>query len=207
MTNELQTFVKEALEKNIPRLEIRRALLAAGWQEEQVTAALALYAEVDFPIAVPRYRPYFSARETFMYLLLFVCLYISAFNFGALVFNFINRWIPDLQNYGMTDVTAVRMSVASLIVAFPLYLGLTSIMTRAITRDSEKKSSKIRKWLTYLTLFVAAGVIIGDLITLLFNLLGGELTLRFLLKVLTVFIIAGMIFGYYLWDLRKEEKE
>ncbi len=207
MTNELQTFVKEALEKNIPRLEIRRALLAAGWQEEQVTAALALYAEVDFPIAVPRYRPYFSARETFMYLLLFVCLYISAFNFGALVFNFINRWIPDLQNYGMTDVTAVRMSVASLIVAFPLYLWLTSIMTRAITRDSEKKSSKIRKWLTYLTLFVAAGVIIGDLITLLFNLLGGELTLRFLLKVLTVFIIAGMIFGYYLWDLRKEEKE
>ncbi len=207
MTNELQSFVKDALERKIPRHDIHHALLAAGWQEDQIAAALGLYADVDFPIAVPRYKPYFSARETFMYLLLFVCLYISAFNFGALLFNFINRWLPDLQNYGATDVTGVRMSVASLIVAFPLYLWLTSIMMTAIRKDSEKKSSKIRKWLTYLTLFVAAGVIIGDLITLLFNLLGGELTLRFLLKVLTVLVIALLIFGYYLWDLRKEEKE
>jgi hypothetical protein len=207
MTNELQMFVREALERKIPRPDIRKALLAAGWQDDQVTSALKAYAEVDFPIAVPRYKPYFSARETFIYLLLFVCLYISAFNFGALLFNFINRWLPDLQNYGTTDVNGVRMSVASLVVAFPLYLWLTSIMLKAIRQDSEKKSSKIRKWLTYLTLFIAASIIIGDLITLLFNLLGGELTLRFMLKVLTVLVIAGLIFGYYLWDLRKEEKE
>ena len=207
MTNELQTFVKDALERRIPRHDIHHVLLSAGWQEDQIAAALGLYADVDFPIAVPRYKPYFSARETFMYLLLFVCLYISAFNFGALLFNFINRWLPDLQNYGMADVSGIRMSVASLIVAFPLYLWLTSIMLGAIRKNSENKSSKIRKWLTYLTLFVAAGVIIGDLITLLYNLLGGELTLRFMLKVLTVLVIALLIFGYYLWDLRKEEKE
>jgi hypothetical protein len=59
--------------------------------------------------------------------------------------------------------------------------------------------------LTYITLFVAAGVLIGDLISLVFNFLGGELTVRFVLKVLTVGVIAGTIFGHYLWDLRKEE--
>ena len=80
-------------------------------------------------------------------------------------------------------------------------------MTKDMQRNAEKKSSKIRKWLTYITLFITAGVIIGDLITLIFNLLGGELTLRFILKVLTVLLIAGIIFGYYLWDLKKEEKE
>jgi hypothetical protein len=37
--------------------------------------------------------------------------------------------------------------------------------------------------------------------------LGGELTVRFLLKVITVGIIAGAVFGHYLWDLRKEERE
>jgi hypothetical protein len=38
-------------------------------------------------------------------------------------------------------------------------------------------------------------------------LLGGELTIRFFLKVLTIAVIAGTIFGYYLWDLRREEEE
>ena len=58
-----------------------------------------------------------------------------------------------------------------------------------------------------LTLFVAAVVLIVDMITLVNNVLGGELTLRFLLKVLVAALIAGSIFGYYLWDLRKEEQE
>jgi hypothetical protein len=207
MTNDIQSFVRESLSRKISRNDIRKALHEANWQDDEIETALGAYADVDFPVPVPRRRPYLSAREAFIYLLLFVCLYLSAYNFGSLLFNFINRWIPDLQNYGNTDVNGVRMSVASLIVAFPLYLWLTSIMLKAIRKDSEKKSSKIRKWLTYITLFVAAGVIIGDLITLLFNLLGGELTLRFMLKVLTVLLIAGLIFGYYLWDLRKEEKE
>jgi hypothetical protein len=70
-----------------------------------------------------------------------------------------------------------------------------------------KRLSTIRRWLTYLTLFIAAGVLIGDLITLVYNLLGGELTVRFVLKVITVAAIAGTAFGYYLWDLRREERE
>ena len=67
--------------------------------------------------------------------------------------------------------------------------------------------SAVRRWLTYLTLFVAAAVLVGDMIALVYNLLGGELTLRFVLKVLVAAVIAGTIFGYYLMDLRREEKE
>ena len=47
----------------------------------------------------------------------------------------------------------------------------------------------------------------GDMITLVNGLLAGEFTLRFLLKVVVAAVIAGGIFGYYLWDLRREEKE
>ena len=39
------------------------------------------------------------------------------------------------------------------------------------------------------------------------NLLGGDLTIRFVLKVLVVAAIAGSGFAYYLLDLRKEERE
>ena len=59
--------------------------------------------------------------------------------------------------------------------------------------------------LEYMTLFVAAGVIIGDVVTLIYNLLGGEITIRFMLKVLVVAFIAGSVFWYYLPDIRREE--
>jgi hypothetical protein len=77
-------------------LEARsKALKQAGWSSEQVNRALAAFAPVEFPIPVPRPRPSVSAREAFMYLLLFTTLYIVAFNLGSLLFQFINRAFPD----------------------------------------------------------------------------------------------------------------
>ncbi|KPJ86017.1 hypothetical protein AMJ57_00915 [Parcubacteria bacterium SG8_24] len=207
MISDLDTFVRDSLKQGLSRDSVREALRSARWREEEIAAALDRYAKVDFPVPVPKRSPYLSAREAFMYLLLFLCLYISAVSFGRLLFEFINRAFPDpLRYFEQADTSGLRMSVASLIVAFPLYLWLSWLTLKAVRQDPDKRGSKIRKWLTYITLFVAAGVIIGDLITLLFNLLGGELTTRFLLKVAAVLLIAGLIFGYYLWDLRQEEK-
>lgn len=206
---ELLTFVRDALTRGASRKQIEDALLGAGWSPDQVSNALSAFAEIDFPVPVPTPKPYLSAREAFMYLVLFTTLYISAFNLGNLVFQFINRAFPDpsaqYAALGEYSRYAIRWSVASLVVAFPVFLYVSNLLGRAIKRDPSKRASKVRKWLTYITLFVAAGVIIGDLTSLVFNFLGGELTLRFVLKVLTVGIIAGTIFGYYLWDLRKEE--
>ena len=207
MSSELTAFVKEALAKNASKMEITKALLKAGWREDEIHAALQTFADVDFHVPVPKRKPYVSAREAFLYLVMFLCLYLAALSFGSLIFDFINHWLPDpLSPYYDSSQRGLRMALSTLIVAFPLYLWLATVLMRAARRDPEKKGSKIRKWLTYLTLFVAAGIIIGDLITLIFNLLGGELTLRFILKVLTVFAITGSIFGYYLWNFRKEEK-
>jgi hypothetical protein len=94
-----------------------------------------------------------------------------------------------------------------LIVAFPVFIFVSHRISRAVEKDPSKRASGVRKWLTYATLFIAASVLIGDTTTLVFNVLGGELTIRFILKVITVGAIAGVVFGYYLWDLRKEERE
>lgn len=208
MTPELNIFVKEALAKGTSRDRIKKALEDAGWQADEIRNALHAYAETDFPIPVPRRKPYLSAREAFLYLLMFLTLYWSAFSFGQLLYQFINRAFADpLQMYyGDTSSSIIRMDTASLIIAFPVFLWISWILTQGIKKDPDKAASKIRKWLTYLTLFIAAGIIIGDLIALVFNLLAGELTPRFVLKVLTVGGIAGAIFGYYLLELRKDEK-
>jgi hypothetical protein len=206
---ELLTFVREALERGVPRSEIQTVLLGAGWRAEEVTKALGAFAEIDFPIPVPRPKPYLSARETFLHLLQFTALYFSAWDLGRLFFLFIDRAFPDpaVSRYGDYISDQIRWSVSSLVIAFPIFLLVTRSLARAAARDVEKRSSKVRKWLTYMTLFVAATVLAGDLVTLLYNLLGGELTTRFLLKAATVALIAGSVFGYFLWDLRGEERE
>jgi len=208
INEELLSFVKDALARGLPRAEIEGALLEAGWKADQVEHALAAFAPVEFPIPVPRPRLYLSAREAFIYLVLFTTLYLTAFNFGRLIFQFINLGFPDPAAYaGFVDSVrqAIRFSVASLVIAFPIFLWLSLLIGRSIKRDPSKRASKVRKWLTYMTLFVAAGVIIGDLTTLVYSFLGGDLSARFALKVVTVAVIAGGIFGYYLWALRKEE--
>jgi hypothetical protein len=206
---ELLTFVREALERGVPRSEIQTVLLGAGWRAEEVTKALGAFAEIDFPIPVPRPKPYLSARETFLHLLQFTALYFSAWDLGRLFFLFIDRAFPDpaVSRYGDYISDQIRWSVSSLVIAFPIFLLVTRSLASAAARDVEKRSSKVRKWLTYMTLFVAATVLAGDLVTLLYNLLGGELTTRFLLKAATVALIAGSVFGYFLWDLRGEERE
>lgn len=209
MTNELHTFIKESLEKGIDRARILNTLIQAGWQEDEVKKALAAFADLDFPIPVPRKKPSLQAREAFLYLVSFITLYITAFSFGALVFQFITIWFPDsLQpSYQDSSLSGMRMAIASLIIAFPLYVFLMRVLKKLTQQDPSRRESGVRKWLTYLTLVVAAGIIIGDFIAIVFHLLGGELPMRFILKALTVLIITGSIFGYYLSDLQKEEKE
>jgi hypothetical protein len=53
----LREFVHEALAKGLNRAEVERALLEAGWPAEQVADGLRAFAEVDFPVPVPRPKP------------------------------------------------------------------------------------------------------------------------------------------------------
>jgi uncharacterized protein DUF5671 len=209
MNPDLRDFVREALAKGLSRDKIRAALASARWPADEVERALAHFAEVEFPVPVPRRRPYLSAQEAFLYLLAFLTLYISAIDVGSLAFAVIEHRFPDplerTEQLMLRD--KVTVPLASVIVAYPLYLWFTGLLVKRLRGNPELRSSKIRKWLTYLTLFVASATIIADIITLLTRLLQGEFTTRFLLKVIMVLVIALLVFLYYLSDLRPEEKE
>lgn len=209
-TQELERFIHESLARGVPRASIETALASAGWPPEQVRGALEAWAEVEFPVPVPRPRPYLSAREAFVYLVLFASLYVTTYHLGDLLFALIDRAWPDAADPGYryrSFAEEIRWSTASLIVAFPVFLYVAHYLGRDLARRPVKRLSAVRRWLTYLTLFVAAGVLVGDTIALVYRLLGGELTLRFVLKVLVVAAIAGTVFGWYLTDLRREERE
>jgi hypothetical protein len=212
--NTLTEFVEKALASGATRAETERVLLEAGWAKDQVNDALGSYSEVEFSVPVPRPKARLSARDAFLYLVMFVMLYISAYHLGNLLFQVINLAFPDelSRGYGMgfdpTEMAkdTMRFATASLIVAFPVFLFTARRIAKDVSEDPTRRSSGVRKWLTYLTLFVAACIIVGDLIALLYNLLAGELTIRITLKVLTVGLIASAIFAYYLWAMRMDDK-
>jgi Domain of unknown function (DUF5671) len=207
-TQELEAFVREALLRGLARPDVEQAMLQAGWTADQARSALGAFADVPFSVPVPRPRPSLSAAEAFGYLLMFTTLYISAYHLGSLFFDFINKAFPDpaARFEEQWTMDSMRWSTASLVIAFPIFLFISHHIHSAISKDPVKRLSPVRRWLTYLTLFIAASILIGDLTTLVYNVLGGELTIRFVLKVVTVGVIAGTIFGYYLRHVRQEER-
>lgn len=205
---QLVVFVESALRAGQPRDAVRQALEQAGWAKEQIADALAQYADVAFAVPVPRPHAQLSARDAFWYLLMFGTLYVSAYYLGALLFGFINLAFPDeLQRDRAPFIeSGIRWATAALIVAFPVFLWSAVRLAKDVAAHPSRRNSVVRRWLTYLTLLVAAGVIVGDSITLVYNLLSGELTLRFVLKVLVVGAISGTVFGYFTWSTRVDNK-
>jgi hypothetical protein len=142
-------------------------------------------------------------RDVFSHLLAIIFLYVIIFNFGALLFHYIDFAFPDFARGDYFNRQSLRFPIAILVVVFPLYVWLTAFLQGELVKIPEKRDLKVRKWLLYFTLFLTTIVIVADLVSLIFRFLNGDFTIRFLLKVLVVLFLAGTVFLYYGWNLRK----
>lgn len=149
-------------------------------------------------------------KDVFIHLLAIITLYASATAFLVMLFQYINVLIPDplvrgyyqLQSY----YSAIRWSLSSLIVIFPVYIWAGYYLNKIYSLEPNKRNLRIRKWLLNFTIFAAALIIIGDLVTLIYNFLGGDITARFVLKIAAVFFVAASVFFYYFWELKGWDK-
>ena len=208
LSPELVGFVREGLERGLAREQMRDILIRAGWPADQVRRALAGFADVEFPIPVPRPAVSTRPREAFLYVVLFMALFVSAFNLGAVLFALIDLALPDPAGLPTVVIREMlRFSVSALLVASPVFAFVTRVVRRGVEAQPSARASRIRQQLTYLTLFIASCVLVGAVTAILYSFLGGELTARFVLKTLTVTAIAGGAFGYYLQDLRAAERD
>ena len=146
-----------------------------------------------------------TPRDVFLHLLAIVTLYWSAVTFVTLVWQYINYFFPDILNYYPASFNEpMRFAVSSLFIVFPIFILVSWYLNKIYTREAVVRESKIRKWLLYLTLFITSLIIIGDLITVINTFMGGEITARFILKAFSVLLVAGVVLGYYLDDVRRE---
>lgn len=147
--------------------------------------------------------PKTTPKDFFLHLGAMATLYVSAVSFLILVFEYIDTLFPDVLEYYRDPFSGtMRFAMASLIIIFPLYVFLTRLVNADLRANPGKRDLGVRKWLVYLTLFVAGVTLVVDLIALINTFLGGDLTTRFGLKVLAVLVVIGGVFLYYLYDLR-----
>lgn len=147
-----------------------------------------------------------TARDFFLHLLSIVTLYMSATAFITLLFQYVNYFFPDVllpEYYYDATNGPLRFAIATLVVVFPVYIWSAWYLQKGYAKHPELRNLGVRKWLTYLTLFVTVFMIIGSLISILNSFLSGELTVRFFLKALAVLLVALKIFAYYLYDIRE----
>jgi hypothetical protein len=116
----------------------------------------------------------------------------------------INKLIPDALNYsGRFSADALRFAISAVIVAAPVYYWMTSLIQKSLKKGELDKESQLRKWMTYIIIFVSAVVIIVSLIGIINNYLSGDLTSKVVLKVLTTIIISGIVLSYYLYNIKR----
>lgn len=161
---------------------------------------------MENPIPINKEESTNSALHFFLYLLLYLALAFMSSGVGSILYQIINKNFPDITESNFTGFSnsAAKYGIASLFIAAPIFFFLSWLITKYLYQGKIEEDSRIRKWLSYIVLFIAAGTIIGDLIALIFNFLDGTIITRFVLKVLVILLIAGSIFGYYFWEMQKK---
>jgi hypothetical protein len=204
--SDLQEFIQASKSKGASDEFLAALLIRRGWPPDAVYSALGDYWTAVTGVAVPQRKSAAeSAREAFLYLLAFSTLCCWATALGSAMFTFIDRWFPDLvtqPNYYQNIRSSVTWQMATLAVAFPIFLLVMREILKENSANPDQSQSGVRKWLTYIALLLTAGAMISDLIWFLEALLNGEITVRFVLKSLVVLAICGAIFVYYLRSLR-----
>lgn len=138
---------------------------------------------------------------------LLATLITSVVSFLNLVFETLNKRFPDVLNasyeygYSTYQYDAIRTALATLIIVFPVFLAVSYFWNKLSQKELGQLDEMFKKWVIYIILFLSAVVVIGDLVTLVRYFISGEVTSRFIYKVLVVLAVAllvGFRYGYTL---------
>jgi len=148
-----------------------------------------------------------SAKYAFFYMLSLVSLVFTAISVGIIIFQIINKNIEDplSQWSGSFDSGALKFAISALLVAAPIFYATSRQIFKSLFSGKLDKEAGVRRWLTYFIIFVTSVVMIGWMIGIINMFLGGELTLKFILKALTAIMIAAAVFSFYLYDIKRKE--
>jgi hypothetical protein len=209
-SSDLDAFVHTAKTRAVPDDALVALLKQNGWSERRVYRSLADYYAETLGMAPPsRSARGDNARDAFLYLLNFITLGFWTTALGELLYTLIAHTYPNALAPvpDQLSVTEISWQLATIIVALPVFALLNLTIERELRRRPDFADSGVRLWLTYIALVVAAVIVLGDGVWFLQSFLRGEITTRFVLDSLVLFVIGGGVFAYYFAGLRARKGE
>jgi hypothetical protein len=141
-----------------------------------------------------------------------VTLITSVVAFLNLAFSTLEKHFPDVLNstyqYGYTtyEFDSIRTALATLIIFFPVFLVVSYFWKKHVERGMSHADEVVKKWLVYIILFLSSLVTIIDLVTLVRYFVSGEISTRFILKVLAALVVAAFVGMYHIALLTNKKK-
>ena len=148
-----------------------------------------------------------KALDIFLYLGIAISLITSVTNLLQIIFTAVDRKFVDILSYTSyvdQSQSDVRFAIAFLVVMYPIYVGLSWYVANDIKKFLYKQDIAVRKIMIYCTLFVTVLTLIGTLVSVIYTYLGGELSIRFGIKAVSIFAVALGLFGYYYYSLKRD---
>ncbi|HOZ53353.1 MAG TPA: DUF5671 domain-containing protein [bacterium] len=148
-----------------------------------------------------------NPKYAFYYLLSLVALIFLAISSAIIIFQIIDKSIFDaLAYYGSySNQSALRFGISALLISAPIFFLCANLINKGLKNREIDKDSPLRNWLTYFILAVSAVVILGSLVGIINAFLSGEMTFKSVLQLITVIVIASLIFSFYLYDIRRNK--
>ncbi|HSX09086.1 MAG TPA: DUF5671 domain-containing protein [Candidatus Saccharimonadales bacterium] len=219
MAAELKTYIEKARNKKLKDEQIKNSLLAVGWQEEQIAEALSI--DPDLPVPPP---PPFVAHvgmwTGFLYIIFFISLYVLATAVSGILHLWVDKAIPTVIDNANTTTSSdfsfffpdfetpsvIRGYIAAIIVSFPLFIVLAFVLKRQLVTQPIVRNLRSRKLLIYITLIITFLILLGNIITICYDLLAGTVTGNGLGHLGVTLLIVGAIFTYFIGEVKNDRK-
>lgn len=145
-----------------------------------------------------------NPKYAFYYFLSLISLIFLAISSVLIIFEIIDRSVIDALSNNFSNQNTLRFGISAILISAPIFFLSVNLINKGLKKKEIEKDSSLRNWLTYFILFVSAVIILGSLIGIINSFLSGEITLKFVLQMITVVIISALIFSFYLYDIKRE---
>jgi hypothetical protein len=232
INQKILTYISVERQKGKDDSIIRKKLGMAGWKEDDIEVA---FKEVENDLSdVPRpdseggqvsdpkkgwhltVNDSVSMWDAFEHALLFISMYVCAFSIALILHWLVDEYLPatlySSSGYSSSsyrnswDDSLLRGYVSAMLVSTPLFVYLFLRISRRTKENPTLRSLRARKILTYLTLIGTFLFLIYSAITIVYSLLGGNITVNFLLHFVITVAVSGVIFKYYLSEVKEDRK-